>query len=153
MEVLAFTLFHILYVTFASQSRVPPVSSLHVSFSSLICFSLLASPPPSVSLSVFEGEVSCVESGSRQSSKHFRPVGGSGGQQGLHTGSDVLQVSTAHPFSAVTVSRSSSVSSAAPHRHRNRQRSSQSHGVGLAGRVGSLTHRHATRRRRGVLAQ
>ncbi|KAF3846137.1 hypothetical protein F7725_003215 [Dissostichus mawsoni] len=44
----------------------------------------------------FWGEVPCVETGSRQGSKHFCPIIGSRGQQGLHTGSDVLQVSTAH---------------------------------------------------------
>lgn len=44
---------------------------------------------------MFKREVSCVEARARQCSEHLRPIGGSGGQQGLHTGSDVIQVSTA----------------------------------------------------------
>lgn len=107
MEVLAFTLCHILYVTFARKSRVPPLTPLtplHISsypFTTLpLCtcltpFPSLPTPSPSPLHSVLEREVPCVETGSRQGPKHFRPISGSRGQQSLHTGSDVLQVSTA----------------------------------------------------------
>ena len=92
MEVIAFTLFHILHVTSASQPNSGRHDNLY----------LYLSPPLSLSLHwphsllVLEGEVPCVETGPRQGSKHFSPIIGSRGQQGLHTGSDVLQVSTAH---------------------------------------------------------
>lgn len=46
--------------------------------------------------SVLEGEVPCVEAGPRQGPEHLRPICGSGGQQGLHAGGDVLQVGAAH---------------------------------------------------------
>lgn len=104
MEVLAFTLCHILYVTFARKSRVPPLTPLHISsypFTTLpLCtcltpFPSLPTPSPSPLHSVLEREVPCVETRSRQGPKHFRPISGSRGQQSLHTGSDVLQVSTA----------------------------------------------------------
>lgn len=45
---------------------------------------------------MLEGEVPCVEAGPRQGPEHLGPIGGSGGQQGLHAGGDVLQVSAAH---------------------------------------------------------
>lgn len=45
---------------------------------------------------MLQGEVPGVESGPRQGAKHLCPVGGSGGQQGLHAGGDVLQVGAAH---------------------------------------------------------
>lgn len=61
-----------------------------------IPFSLSLSAPASLLLLVLEGEVPRVETGPRQGPEHFCPVGGSGGQQGFHTGCDVLQVSTAH---------------------------------------------------------
>lgn len=43
-----------------------------------------------LSLSVFEREITRVEAGPRQGPEHFRPVIGSRGQKGLHTGSNVL---------------------------------------------------------------
>lgn len=48
------------------------------------------------SLSVLLGEISRVEAGPRQGPKHLCPVGGSRGQQGLHAGSNVIQVCTTH---------------------------------------------------------
>ena len=48
------------------------------------------------SLSVFEREVSRVESRSRQSSEHLCAVRGCRSQQGLHTSSYVIQICTAN---------------------------------------------------------
>lgn len=45
---------------------------------------------------MLEGEVARIEPGPRQGPEHLGPVGGSGGQQGLHAGGDVLQVRAAH---------------------------------------------------------
>lgn len=56
----------------------------------------LSHPAVSAHPSVFEGEVPRVEAGPRQGAEHLRPVRGSGGQQGLHAGSDVLQVGATH---------------------------------------------------------
>lgn len=45
---------------------------------------------------MLEGEVPRVEAGPRQGPEHLGPVRGSGGQQGLHAGGDVVQVRNAH---------------------------------------------------------